>query len=97
MNPILRIASLGLTVAMPWTAMAEPDRSHLRDLPVASLKTIYLGCNSVVLDGRLSTGSIAQCSVVYEELKQRGFDGDFYRFLAWSKAQPEAVRATDAQ
>jgi hypothetical protein len=32
-----------------------------------------------------------KCSVVYEELKQRAFGGDFHKLLAWSKAQPPAL------
>jgi hypothetical protein len=40
----------------------------------------------------MPTGSVAACSVVYEELKRRAFDGDFDRFLAWSRAQPNGAQ-----
>jgi hypothetical protein len=96
MNLTLRTISLAFAVGVPGIAMAEPDRSHLKDLTVDSLKSIYLACNDGVLDGRLSTGAVAQCSVVYEELKQRAFDGDFDRLLAWSRSQPDTARARRA-
>jgi|AP12_2_1047962.scaffolds.fasta_scaffold01352_4 hypothetical protein len=59
-------------------------------IPIDELKSAYLACNRAATRGRLNTGGIMKCSVVYEELKQRAFGGDFHKLLAWSKAQPPA-------
>lgn len=67
-------------------AHGEPPK----DPSVEELKRAYLSCSDAALGGRLNNGGIQQCSVVYEELKQRAFDGDFERLLAWSKGQPAA-------
>jgi hypothetical protein len=32
----------------------------------------------------METGAIMMCSVIYEELKHRAFDGDFPRLKAWA-------------
>jgi len=61
-----------------------------RVIPIDELKGAYLACNRAAIRGRLNTGGIMKCSVVYEALKQRAFDGDFHKLLAWSKAQPPA-------
>jgi hypothetical protein len=60
----------------------------LRTLAIDELKSVYLSCTHDVVLGRLPTGAIMWCSVVYEELKLRAFDGDFAKLLAWSRAQP---------
>jgi hypothetical protein len=38
----------------------------------------------------LGFGDAAACSRVHEELKQRGFGGDWGRMLAWWKSQSAA-------
>jgi hypothetical protein len=48
---------------------------------------MYLACDHAAMQGRLDSGAIAQCSVLYEELKRRAFDGDFDKLLAWSRNQ----------
>lgn len=57
------------------------------DPTIDELKALYLRCNGAALQGRLGSAEIGQCSIVYEELKRRAFDGDFDRLLAWSRAQ----------
>jgi hypothetical protein len=37
--------------------------------------------------GLLGGAEVKACSVFYEELKKRAFDGDFDKLLAWSRAQ----------
>ncbi|MCW5634905.1 MAG: hypothetical protein KIT17_16340 [Rubrivivax sp.] len=63
------------------------------------LKAAYLQCDRLVRSAPLEAGTAATCSVIYETLKQRVFDGDFHRLLAWSRTQsslPAAVPATAA-
>ncbi len=83
--------------ALVWlVALATPlahSQSHVGKpivIPINELKSVYLACNRAVTSGRLDTGGIMKCSVVYEALKQRAFGGDFHKLLAWSRAQPPA-------
>ena len=90
MNDTLRttacwVAAAALMHSVPTIVRAEPTR--LTHLAVEELKRAYLWCNSAAAMGRLRTVDIAQCSVLYEDLKNRAFQGDFERLLAWSRAQ----------
>ncbi len=66
---------------------AQSEKDEGKPLTVAELKTIYLDCNARAMRGSVTGGEAAVCSVVYEELKKRAFDGDFEKFLAWSRTQ----------
>jgi hypothetical protein len=82
--------------AMPVVApAATPPLS--RAAP-EQLKSAYLQCERLALTTPLDFGTAAQCSVVYEALKQRVFAGDFERLHAWwrqaSKATAETALAT---
>jgi hypothetical protein len=87
-----KLAMLCILVTASVAAQAEQDRSQIRHLAVDELKAIYLACSDDAMNGRLPTGLVAGCSIVYEDLKQRGFGGDFDRFLAWSRSQPSDAR-----
>jgi hypothetical protein len=50
---------------------------------VGSLKVAYLTCERSAQSGTLSAGEIANCSQIYYDLKDRGFDGSFARIRAW--------------
>ena len=76
---------------------AQPDRSHLAALTVDELKYMYLDCNRRAAQTLLGAGEAADCSMVAEELKQRGFGGDFGRLLAWWQAQRRAEAKPSAQ
>lgn len=76
---------------------AQPDRSHLAALSVDELKYMYLDCNRRAGQTLLGAGEAADCSMVAEELKQRGFGGDFGRLLAWWQAQRRADAKPSAQ
>jgi hypothetical protein len=58
-----------------------------KDVAVEDLKRAYLLCERMATLERLNHEAIMSCSVVYEQLKQRAFGGDFEKMLAWSKAQ----------
>jgi hypothetical protein len=58
--------------------------SHFaKRMPPAELKRVYLACDSSATSGRLDFSDAIQCSFVAEELKQRVFEGDFDKLLAW--------------
>jgi hypothetical protein len=57
------------------------------------LKSDFLQCDRLSQETVLDSGTAAQCSVVYEELKQRVFAGDFERLLAWWRVESKATAA----
>ena len=75
------------------TAFGKSESSDKKQLTVAELKTIYLNCDRNAMRGMLGSAEMAACSIVYEELKKRAFDGDFEKFLVWSQAQSSANSA----
>lgn len=88
---ISRIASLAFAVVLPLAAAAEPADARLSKMTIDELKALYAACNDAVLNGRIDFGTVAQCSVGYEALKERAFGGDFARLREWSRSQPSAV------
>lgn len=67
-------------------ARQDSTKARLERLSDSDLKSFYLECSRT---GRrsLGMGGVAECSVGYELLLQRTFDGDFYALLAWSRRQ----------
>ena len=86
------LAAVGLAVATH--AIAQSDMSAAPEIPIASLKNAYLQCERAAVSGRLGTDEIMLCSVIYEELKQRAFGGDFSRLKAWAD---EYLRLAEAE
>jgi hypothetical protein len=87
------ITTIALLLGCIASASAQQPQSESGDkkqLTVAELKTIYLDCDRDVMRGLLGGAEAKACSVVYEELKKRAFDGDFDKFLAWSRVQNSA-------
>jgi hypothetical protein len=84
-NPTAAAAAvmiLGLSLPPPATAqLGKPVHS---EIPLETLKSAYLKCERMGLSGKLVTGDIMMCSVIYEEVKRRAFDGDFTRLKAWA-------------
>jgi hypothetical protein len=69
-----------------------------RSLPGATpqqLKSVFMQCDRLSRTTVLDFGTAAQCSVVYEELKQRVFEGDSERLLAWWRDQSKVTAAQD--
>jgi len=54
---------------------------------IDDLKRAYLLCNRTAMKGLMESSTAMQCSILYEQLKQRAFAGDFYKLLEWSMAQ----------
>ena len=82
------------TALSSGTAFGKSESSDKKQLTVAELKTIYLNCDRDAMRGLLGSSEMAACSIVYEELKKRAFDGDFEKLLVWSQAQSNANSAT---
>lgn len=80
--------TLALLACWPPQVLGHWDSDELKALSVDELKTVYLACDDAAASGRLTSPEIMKCSVVYEQLKQRAFDGDFTKLHAWSKALP---------
>ena len=78
-------------------AQAQPARDGVGHLSVTELKRGYLACHRASMRRALAAGESMQCSMVYEELKQRAFGGDFERVLAWTHTQlPRTDDTVDA-
>ncbi len=58
--------------------------ADLHEVAVPALKRAYLECERRALTDTLSTGQIAECSIVYERLKERAFEGDWKRLREWT-------------
>jgi hypothetical protein len=90
----LSCAAFTLGLAVLPAAMAHVHSNvELKAVSIDALKTAYLACDQAAVEGRLSGAAVMQCSVIYEELKQRAFGGDFEKLLAWSRSIP-SVRYT---
>lgn len=80
------IATLSLLL-VSVQAVEAGDASRVGTMSIEALKDVYLECERSASDSRLGAGDIMQCSLVYEELKQKAFDGDFRRVRLWLNAQ----------
>lgn len=87
-NARCRLAALLVCALTPLGAVAQAAPAALQELTVEQLKRVYLACDRASLEGRPVASEIALCSIVYEELKRRAFDGDFDKLLAWSRQTP---------
>ncbi len=87
----MRPLAFTLALAVVSTAStAQPDRSQLAALTLDELKLVYLECDRRAGQTLLSVTEAVHCSMAAEELKQRGFGGDFGRLLAWWHEQRRA-------
>jgi hypothetical protein len=75
-------AALAMMLVATTVAAASP-------LPIEILKSAYLDCERAAVDGKLGQQDIMECSVIYEELKRRAFDGDYARMRAWWRNQKD--------
>jgi hypothetical protein len=76
-------------------SLSSPSRAGpaipvaLQQLSVTDLKAVYLGCERSASRSVLGPGDAATCSIAFEELKRRAFDGNFENFLTWWRAQAQ--------
>ncbi|MEX0954101.1 MAG: hypothetical protein WDZ83_02685 [Rhizobiaceae bacterium] len=83
---IIRIAPLGaaLIFALGVLHAARADEpSRISSMSIDKLKGVYLGCEQAAKSGRLNGGDVMYCSLVYEELKEKAFEGEFRRIKSW--------------
>ena len=71
---------LGLTAS--W-AHAHCERHAFSSTSVAQLKTIYLRCAEVSSRVVLDRATMGRCSAAADELRDRGFNGNFEQLIAW--------------
>ena len=96
MTPFTLRALALAAIAAP--AFATPlDVTEISQLSVPDLRVRYLECDRLASGVVLDFGTAAHCSVVYEALLQRGFDGRFDELLAWwQKARRERAGSAPA-
>lgn len=90
MSFVHRAGIVMLVALAPAWAVGQADESRVKTMTVDELKSLYLACDRAAMRGLLGSAAIAQCSVIYEELKRKAFDGDFEKLLAWSRLHPGA-------
>ena len=79
------VVILTLLILSTTSATLAQSTAPIRtEIPLDGLKSTYLACERTALSGRMESGAIIMCSVIYEELKHRAFDGDFPRLKAWA-------------
>ena len=79
------IGCVALSVAT--TGHGNSADSALPPPTIDELKRAYLLCNRTAMKGSMEFTAAMQCSILYEQLKERAFNGDFYKLLEWSSAQ----------
>lgn len=79
----LRIRAAALMLGACIGADGHADEAQQMSLD--ALKRAYLDCERRALLGPMSGGDIARCSILYEVLKRRAFDGDWSALRHWSR------------
>lgn len=91
-TPLFALAALAavtlFVASAPVSAAGRSNPADGTELTVDALKSAYLDCERAAISGSLDTGGIIGCSILYEELKRRVFDGDFRALKRWFDDQP---------
>ena len=82
-RPLLAALILGSAAA---DALAHCDQHAFSSTSVAQLKLIYLRCADVSSRIVLDEASMRRCSVAADQLRDRGFGGNFDQLIAWWQA-----------
>ncbi len=96
----LSIAALVCSMAMAAVPQTAPSMSaapknvtevpaSIAKLSLPELEKAYWACEGGAKTGLLDMGSAADCSVVYEQVKERKFKGNFNTFMAWWKVEKD--------
>ena len=89
-----------------WIAAAAlvvlPTRLHAEGgacdaVPLEQLKSSYLVCDQVMSRQRVEPLLAQRCAEIGEALKQRAFDGDFERLIAWWRRERDGPAARRLQ
>lgn len=94
-NRMVTVAALDATcAAAPGAADPVASReqvlAHYEALPPQCLRAMFRVCNRAAESGLLDLGQAAHCSIGYEALLRRGFDGDFHALMGWWQRQRHA-------
>lgn len=81
------IVALALAAA---TAAVAGDLTEIDGMSIPDLKSVYLGCEARAQGNQISTDEIRLCTVVYETLKDKAFDGSFQLLNDWYQTQTVA-------
>ena len=84
---------LGLTVS--W-ALAHCERHAFSSASVTQLKTIYLRCAEVSSRIVLDSATMGRCSAAADELRDRGFNGNFEQLIAWWQLNRTPIQSSAA-
>lgn len=78
-------APLGAAIIFAFGVIhaVSDEPSNIRSMSIDKLKGVYLGCEQAAQASRLNGGDVIYCSLVYEELKERAFEGEFRRIKSW--------------
>lgn len=83
----LRLQTFVMLLSLATLASAganlPPERRQLSAFSVPQLKAIYLECDQLASATLLDFDTVALCSMVSDELLERGFGGNFQKLLDW--------------
>ena len=71
---------------IPFTALPDTD---IGKLPLSDIESAYWDCDYASTTGLMNGNDAAVCSLMFEELKNRKFNGDFSKFTYWWKLHKE--------
>lgn len=67
--------------------LEDPLRARLEQLSEQEMKAFYTRCSQAGIERHLDGGEAMACSVGYDVLLNKHFDGDFERLLTWSRSR----------
>lgn len=70
---------------------AQPPAAACKPAPIEQLKAAYLACADHTARHRMDEALAQHCGAIGEQLKQRAFDGDFDRLIAWWQRERDAA------
>ena len=98
---VARIAALAtLSLALAGNVLAQDQSPHsiarlrLASASVVDLERSFWVCDYVATARGVTEDLIVHCAAIYDELKDRKFDGDFDRLRDWWQQHKAARHAT---
>jgi hypothetical protein len=76
------------------TGAVTVRKDTLQAIPADALKREYLKCERAAAQGIQDFSTALSCSMLYEELRQRVFGGNFNALLGWWRANNGVDTAT---
>lgn len=95
MKPVAGMAPAASAPPVPTRAERmhvsdEPMRARLERLSEREMKAFYARCSAEGVERRLDGGEAMACSIGYDVLLNKHFEGDFERLLRWSRSERTA-------